>query len=56
MTIEVRQLQVKSSVLQKDGMETKGSDPYHDLEALKENILLECKQMLIDMLLQNQER
>lgn len=56
MTIEVRQLQIKSSVLQKDGMETKGIDSFHDLDELKEDILLECRQMLIEMLLQKQER
>ncbi len=56
MTIEVRQLQIKSSVLKTDGMETKGSDLFHDLEELKEDILLECRQMLIEMLRQKEER
>lgn len=56
MTIEVRQLQIKSSVLQKESTETRGSDPSHDLEELKEDILLECRQMLMEMLRQKQER
>jgi hypothetical protein len=56
MTIEVRQLQIKSSVLQDDGMETKGSDRRYDLEELKEDILLECRQMLMEILRQKQER
>ena len=56
MTVEVRQLQIKSSVLQKDSMETKGSDPYHDLEELKEDILFECRQLFIELLREEQER
>lgn len=56
MTIEIRELQIKSSVTQDAGTKKQGNDAYHDLEEIKEDILLECRRMIIEMLDQKEER
>lgn len=56
MTIEVKQMLIKSNVLQKDVVEEKDSGPCKDLEAMKEDILSECRQLFIKLLSENPER
>lgn len=54
MAIEVRQMLIKSNVLQKNTTveDTKGCGN----EALKEEVLEECKQLIIEMLRKEKER
>ena len=56
MAIEVRQMTIKSTVSQQeavgDTMPTHGGD----LEKVKKDIRAECKQLIIDLLREQQER
>ena len=56
MTIEVKQLLIKSNVVQRETSEYSDDDLSPELEKLKEEILAECKMMLIDLLNDNSER
>jgi hypothetical protein len=56
MTIEVKQMLIKSNVLQKNAAEEKGSGPCEDLETMKEDILSKCRQLFIELLREEQER
>lgn len=56
MTIEVRQMLIKSSVLQKAEEERAGDQSSPSLEAIKEDILTECRQLVVDLLRDRQER
>jgi hypothetical protein len=54
--IEVKQMVVKSTVLQERGTKENGDGPNLDLEEIKEYILAECRQLLIELLRKNRER
>ncbi len=65
MAIEVKQMLVKSTVLQKQeagtqeqSIEAKGrdGDPYQDLEEIKAEILAQCRRLFIEMLRAERER
>jgi hypothetical protein len=56
MTIEVRQMLIKSTVLQQRGTEETGGGPSQDMAETKEEILEECKQLIVDMLREEKER
>ena len=58
MTIEVKQMLVKSTVLQEQDEEAKGSapNPCQDLDEMKEDILAECRRFILQMLRERQER
>ena len=56
MTIEVKQMLIKSTVLQNDDAEEKGSDPCQASEGTKEEILAACRQLIIEILREGQER
>lgn len=56
MAIEVKQLVIKSTVASNDVAEKKASDPCQALEGTKEDILAECKQLIIEMLCEKRER
>ncbi len=54
MTIEVKQMLIKSNVLQKCGNEVESGGRGN--EALKEEILEECRELIIEMLREEKER
>lgn len=56
MTIEVKQLHIKSSVSQQSGASNHEWDSDPDLANVREEILAECKQLVIEMLRARQER
>ena len=49
-------MQIKSTVLQEGSTEKNGGDPSPDLEGIKEAILGECRQMIIEILREQGER
>ena len=56
MTIEIRQMQIKSTVLKDSSTANNSRDSSFDLEEIKETILGECKRLLIEMFRERQER
>ncbi len=56
MTIEVKQMLIKSTVLQRKDTEETGGSSSQDMAEMKEDILEECKQLIIDMLREEKER
>ncbi len=57
MTIEVKQLVIKSSVSDaEEGSSQSGSETSIDLEALKKELLAECKQIVAETLSNARER
>lgn len=56
MTIEVRQMMIKSTVLQKVGEESTGDNSVQNVEAMREDILTECKELVLKLLREQQER
>ena len=56
MTIEVRQMQINSTVLQEDSTEPNGGTAIPDYEEIKEQILAECRQLIIEILRADRER
>ena len=57
MTIEVKQLLVKSSVQSETGGHAERSVPSTvDCEALKENVIVECRKLIVELLREKQER
>jgi hypothetical protein len=55
MTIEVKQLLIKSTVTQRAGDEEQGS-AQGDLDELKAELLAECRQMVLELLQRRKER
>jgi hypothetical protein len=47
---------IKSTVLQKAGEEGTGGDAHPNMDALKENILAECRRLFSEWLREQQER
>jgi len=62
MTIEVRQLLIKSTVQRKvgDGSgtsdDTTSRESCPDVEEIKETVLAECRQLVVELLREKQER
>lgn len=56
MTIEVKQLLVKSTVLQKCDPEEQQTDLLDDFQELKHEILNECRQLILKTLRERTER
>lgn len=56
MTIEVKQMLIKSTVRQGQGMEKYSSEPGYDLEEMKSEIMEECRQLFVELLREEQER
>jgi len=54
--IEVKQMVVKSTVLQDLDTKENVNGPNPDLEEIKEYILAECRQLFIELLRENRER
>lgn len=50
MSIEIRQLVIKSNVVQSSAPEHAGTDTPEQQAALKEEILAECKRMVSELL------
>jgi hypothetical protein len=59
MTIEIKQLHVKSSVVQRSGsdnFESFGEDRKFMDNSVKEEILAECRQLILELLRNRKER
>lgn len=58
MTIEVRQMLIKSTVQRTlgSGEEGEGRESIPDVDAIKEAVLTECRQLVIELLREKQER
>jgi Family of unknown function (DUF5908) len=56
MTIEVRQMMIKSTVLQKAGEDVSGDTSGQNIDSMKEEILVECRQLFLELLREQQER
>lgn len=56
MTIEVKQLIIKSSVSEGDSTSRRSDDMEFDLEAFKKELLAECKQIVSESLASARER
>ncbi|NKB82600.1 MAG: hypothetical protein GKS05_12085 [Nitrospirales bacterium] len=56
MAIEVRQMTIKSTVMQRDTSGDRVLPDREDLEKVKKDIRAECKQFIIDLLREQQER
>lgn len=54
--IEVKQMVVKSTVLQERGTKEDRNGQNPDLEEIKEYILSECRHLFIELLRENRER
>ncbi len=58
MAIEVRQMLVKSTVLQGSGVtgDTREAEGGQDVEALKDELLAACRRLVLEMLEKQRER
>ena len=56
MTIEVRQMQINSTVLEEGSIETNDSQATPDYEEIKGQILAECRQLIVEILRAERER
>jgi hypothetical protein len=56
MTIEVKQLHIKSTVLQQNGASNREPDAMPKLAEIREEILAECKQLVAELLRAQRER
>lgn len=56
MSVEVRQLVIKSNVVQTDEQGESGASPAEDLENFKMEIINECKRMIAEQLRDKRER
>lgn len=56
MTIEVRQMLIKSTVLPEGDERSDGGDNTSDVDEIISRVLEECRQMVIDMLRRERER
>lgn len=56
MTIEVKQMLIKSTVRQGLDQEKCSSEPGYDLEEMKSEIMEKCRQLYIELLREEQER
>ena len=56
MTIEVKQMLIKSTVVQGQQTSGLGRENKRNLEEIRQNILLECKQLIMEIMREEQER
>ena len=56
MTIEVKQLHIKSTVLPENGGSNREPDAMPNLAEIREEILAECKQLIAEVLRAQRER
>ncbi|MFQ6030361.1 MAG: DUF5908 family protein [Dehalococcoidia bacterium] len=56
MTIEVKQLQIKSNVLPEENRASPGTRSSVDPESIKEDVLSECRKLILEMLQAERER
>lgn len=56
MSVEVRQMIIKSNVVQADEQSESGASPSEDLEEFKMEIINECKRMIAEQLRDKRER
>ena len=56
MTIEVRQMVIKSSVVQRTGEDVTGEQVHLNVEALKEDIREECRRLFQEWLRAQRDR
>jgi hypothetical protein len=58
MAIEIKELLVKTTVgaTDRSGSEKMGGDAYNDLEAIKTQILAECRELFYELLNEQKER
>jgi len=56
MTLEVRQLKIKTTVEKALRSERTPTESRRDIEEIKQDILAECRQMVDDLLRDNRER
>ncbi len=56
MSIEIKQLQIKSHVVQRAEDGKDDSEPSEATEAFKEELLAECKELILDTLRDLRER
>ncbi|MDI3464970.1 MAG: hypothetical protein OJF50_003791 [Nitrospira sp.] len=56
MTIEIRQMMIKSTVLQKASEEVSGDSSGQNMDTMKESILVECRQLFLELLREQRER
>lgn len=56
MSIEIRQMNIKSTVLQRDGVDVAAPSPEPDIGRVKADILTECRQLVSRLLRESQER
>ena len=56
MTIEVRQILIKASVMKRLGEESPYGEPRLDHQAQKEDILEACRKLILEVLKEERER
>jgi len=56
MTIEVRQILIKASVTKRPGDETRRDEALPNSEALKQDILEACRNLVLEVLREEKER
>ena len=56
MTIEVRQMTIKSTVQQNTGAGQDTMNSYVDVENIREEILADCRRLIIELLRERRER
>ena len=56
MSIEIKQLHIKSNVVQRAEDGKDDAEPSEKMEALKQELLAECKDLILDVLRDMRER
>ena len=56
MAIEVKQMRIKSTVLQQSPGGGKEDDPCYDADEMKSDILAECRRLIVEILREKKER
>ncbi len=56
MTIEIRELLIKSSVTEQDGTGSDNVSSSEDVQQIKQELLEQCRQMILDLLAEREER
>lgn len=57
MTIEIRQLSIRTTVVETlDEKKTEAPRPAYDMDALRQKLLEECRQLVTDIIETRQER
>ena len=56
MTIEIRELLIKSSVTEQVGTGSDNGSSSEDVQQIKQELLEQCRQMILDLLAEREER